>query len=97
MSHGPHDPVQAVNEKHAEELLVMARVLGGHPEATSARAERIDRDGIDLVLTTPNGPVDARIDFAEPASDLKSIRAAFRELAKRARAIARSGPGGSSG
>lgn len=86
MSHGPHDPVQVVNDKHARELLAIARLLGGHPEATSAKAERIDGDGIDVVLATPGGPVASRIDFPEPSSGPMSMRAAFRELAKRAQA-----------
>lgn len=89
MGHGRHDPVQRVNDKHAEELLGVARSLGGHPEATSARAERIDRFGIDLVLTTPSGPVETRIEFTEPVSDPKWMRAAFRDLTRRAQAADR--------
>jgi len=84
MSHGNHDPVQRVNDKHADELLTVARSLGGHPEATSARAQRIDGSGIDLVLATPSGPLEARISFAEPVSDPKRMRAAFRDLTRRA-------------
>lgn len=91
MSHGRHDPVQRVNDKHAQELLDVARVLGGHPEATSARAERIDLHGIDLVLITPSGPVESRIDFIEPVADPKSLRAAFRELTRRTQAILAAG------
>jgi len=83
--------VQRVNEKHAEELLGIARLLGGHPEATAARAGRIDRDGVDLVLTTPGGPVELRIEFTEPVSDPKWMRAAFRELTRRAQATAAGG------
>lgn len=86
MTHGPHDPVQRVNDKHAQELLAVARSLGGHPEATSARAERIDGDGIDLLLATPGGPIEARIGFAERVSDPRRMRAAFRELTRRAEA-----------
>lgn len=89
MGHGRHDPVQRVNDKHAEELLAMARSLGGHPEATSARAERVDRFGIDLMVSTPGGPVETRIDFAEPVSDPKWMRAAFRDLTRRAQAADR--------
>lgn len=88
VSHGRHDPVQRVNDKHADELLGLARSLGGHPEATSARAERIDRYGIDLVLSTPGGPVEARVAFTEPVSDPKWMRAAFRDLTRRAHAAA---------
>jgi len=84
MRHAHHDPVQRVNDKHADELLVMARTLGGHPEATSAKAERIDADGLDLVLTTPEGSVETRIGFGEPVPDPKRMRAAFKDLSKRA-------------
>lgn len=86
MSHGRHDPVQRVNDKHREELLVVARTLGGHPEATAARAERIDNRGIDLVLVTPGGPIEIRINFTEPVTDPKWMRAAFRDLTRRAQA-----------
>ena len=84
MTHRRHDPVQRVNEKHAAELLDVARTLGGRPDATSARAEQVDRFGIDLVLMTPAGPAEARVDFAEPVSDTKWMRAAFRDLTRRA-------------
>jgi len=84
MSHGQHDPVQRVNAKHADELLAVARSLGGHPEATSARATRIDSAGIDLLLTTPSGPAETRVTFTEPISDPKRMRAAFRDLTRRA-------------
>lgn len=97
MSHGPHDPVQRVNDMHADELLDVARSLGGHPEATSARAERIDRDGMDLVLATPGGPVEARVGFSEPVSDPKRMRAAFRDLTRRAQAALASDDHGSNG
>ena len=86
MSHGRHDPVQRVNDRHSEELLTVAQVLGGHAAAPAARAETIDGLGIDLVLTTPEGPIRARIDFAEPVSDPRRMRAAFKELTRRAAA-----------
>jgi len=86
MNHGRHDPVQRVNEKHGEELLAVARSLGGHPEATSARAERIDSDGIDLVLGTPSGAVETRVRFLEPVSDPRRMRRAFKDLTRRAQA-----------
>lgn len=87
MNHGHRDPVQRVNDKHAGELLMVTQTLAGHPEATAARAERIDSAGIDLVITTPSGPVEVRIDFTEPVSDPKWMRAAFRDLTRRATAV----------
>jgi len=79
-----------LNDDHPDALLVVvvARAFVGHPDATSARAERIDRYGIDLVLATPRGPAAARVGFAEPvtAADRDELRAAFRDLTHRARA-----------
>jgi hypothetical protein len=90
MSHGGrHDPVQHVNDDHAGDLLVAARALGGHPDAISARAERIDDAGIDLTVDTPRGPTNARLDFAETVTegDSRAMRAAFVDLVRRARSV----------
>ena len=65
----------------------MARAFGGRPDATSARAERIDGNGIDVVLATPGGPARARIGFVEPVADPDGLRAAFAALAHGARII----------
>lgn len=88
MSHGGrHDPVQHVNHDHADDLLAAVRALGGHPDAVSARADRIDREGIDLSVDTPRGPTQARVDFTEPVADgdSRALRSAFADLARRAR------------
>jgi len=83
--------VERVNDKHRGELLALGQSLGNHPEATSARAEHIDAHGIDLVLTTPGGPVETRIAFTEPVADPRRMRAAFRELSRRAQAALAAG------
>jgi hypothetical protein len=81
MSHRPaHDPGERLNEHHPDDLLAIVRAFGGHPDATSARAERIDREGIDLTIRTPQGPATARVAFVEPSG----IRMAFRTLARAA-------------
>lgn len=88
MSHGGrHDPVQHVNDDHAEDLLAAARAFCGHPDAICARAERIDGEGIDLVVDTPRGPAEARLSFTAPVAnaDARGLRAAFADLALRAR------------
>ena len=90
MSHGGrHDPVQRVNDHHADDLLAAARAFGGHPDALGARAERIDRDGMDLTVETPRGPAEARVTFNERVADgdPRALRAAFAELARRARTV----------
>jgi putative heme iron utilization protein len=88
MSHGRHDPLQHLNEDHADDLLVIARAFGGHPDATAVRAERLDTAGVDLVLDTPDGPATARVDFAEPVTDFHptGLRHAFADLTRRAHA-----------
>lgn len=87
-----HDPVQRLNDHHADDLLAVARAFGGQPDATSARAEHIDSDGIDLVIETPAGPVTARLAFTQ-AADAKPAgrRVAFRDLAGRARVLLAAG------
>ena len=89
MRHERHaDPLQHMNHDHAEELLVVARVLAGHPDAVGARAERVDRHGLDLRVEAPEGPTAARVEFAEPIPESDypdGVRVAFVRLVRRAR------------
>lgn len=80
--------ISHLNDDHADVLLAAAQAFGGHPDATSARAERIDRYGLDLVLATPRGPAATRVGFSEPVADGNpdGLRGACVELAQRARA-----------
>ena len=90
MRHERHaDPLQHMNDDHANELLAAARALAGHPDATAARAESVDRHGIDLMVETPNGPAEARLEFSEPIPEDSypdGVRVAFVRLIRRARA-----------
>lgn len=89
MKHGRHsDPLQHMNDDHAADLLAVARALGGHADATAARAEQVDRDGVDLVVDTPRGSTTARVEFAEPIPEADypdGVRVAFVRLVRRAR------------
>lgn len=78
--------VKHLNEDHADALLAMARVLGGHPDADEARCTHADRYGLDLDVGTSGGSRLVRIGFAEPITAPDGLRAATVELAKRARA-----------
>lgn len=84
--------VAHLNADHADALLAAARAFGGHPDATAAPAERIDRYGIDLVVDTPRGTAATRVSFALPVTDTGSLRAACVDLAQRARAELESTP-----
>jgi putative heme iron utilization protein len=87
MSHGPHgDALHHINTDHLDDLLAIARAFGGHADATSARAERVDAEGIDLAIETPRGPATAHVGFTEPVSEYPDgVRAAFIELTNVAR------------
>jgi heme oxygenase (biliverdin-IX-beta and delta-forming) len=77
-----------VNADHADALLAMARGLAGHPDATAAECQAIDRHGLDLFISTPRGYGFGRLAFTEPVADRHGLRAATVELARRARAVA---------
>lgn len=91
MRHEQHsDALHTINTRHPDQLLAIARAFGGHIDATQARAERIDAEGIELVLETPSGPAAVRVRFADPVVDYPDgVRVAFVRLARSAR---RSGP-----
>ncbi|MDX8151326.1 DUF2470 domain-containing protein [Patulibacter brassicae] len=78
--------VRHLNDDHADALLAMARALGGHPDATSARCVRADRYGLDLRADTPAGRASVRVGFAAPLDDAQGLRAATVALARQARA-----------
>jgi putative heme iron utilization protein len=84
------DPLSHLNQRHGDELLVVARTLGGHPDAISAQAERVDPNGVDLTIEAPGGPATARVAFTEALADADpaQVRLAFVRLARRARQLA---------
>lgn len=77
--------IKHLNEDHSHNLLDMARVLGGHPDATEATCSAIDRYGLNLNVQTPRGFTTTRIPFAETANKPGDLRGATVELARRAR------------
>lgn len=83
--------VSHLNGDHADALLLMARHLAGHTDATAASCLRADRYGLDLGVDTPRGATNARVGFAEALDGADGLRAATVDLAKRARALAASG------
>jgi heme iron utilization protein len=89
----PDDPVSReasgaiahLNADHADALLDMARALGGHPEATSARCLDADTTALTLEATTPTDTVTLRIPYEAPITDAAGLRKATVKLAHRAR------------
>jgi len=94
VAHGAAHAIEHMNADHADALLIMARTIGGHPDATAARAVRIDRYGMDLEADTPRGEwaSAARIPFAETLGAPEDLRAATVAAARRARELAATEP-----
>lgn len=88
----PPDVVQAVcrhmDDDHAEDALLICRVLGGVPTARSVTTTGVDGAGIDLLAQTDDGPVPVRVPFAEPVRERADLRTAV--VALHAQALARS-------
>ncbi|MCO5315494.1 MAG: DUF2470 domain-containing protein [Solirubrobacterales bacterium] len=80
----PH-AISHLNEDHAENLVEIARGLGPHADAEMVKCVWIDRYGLDLEMTTAEGPKSTRVDFSEPVTDPDGLRAATVELVGRAR------------
>jgi putative heme iron utilization protein len=63
----------------------MAQRLGSRPDAAAAEVTRVDRYGMDLEVTGPDGGGFVRLPFDEPVSTPTEIRSATVALARRAR------------
>jgi putative heme iron utilization protein len=85
---GAASAVTHLNEDHADALLVIARALGGYPDATAAHCSGLDRRGIDLAVHTPRGRAATRVGFPRALTESSQLRAATVELTHRARAAA---------
>ena len=87
------DPIEAVsaavvahmNEDHYDANLDYARGPGGCPAATSAMLLKINRLGIVLQVTTPDGVKKIPIQFPEPLESQDQIRPALINLLTEAR------------
>lgn len=78
--------VAHLNDDHADSLLDAARAFTGHPDATAARAVRLDRYGIELEIDTPRGPASGRAPFEPRVESAEGLRGAAVQLARAARA-----------
>lgn len=82
----PPGLLAAINEEHADSMLLVGRVLGRAPGAVAAEATGVDRHGVDLLVSTTDGTRRVRLDFAEPVADTDALTAALLALVVRARA-----------
>jgi len=78
--------LEHMNADHADSLVLIARVLGGRPDATEAVMTAVDRYGFDLVVGGPSGRAARRLGFEAPVATAEAARPAMTRLVKRARA-----------
>lgn len=76
-----------LNADHADSLALMARALGGFPDATAASCTGADRYGLDLKVTTPRGIAYTRVGYPERLNAVGEMRAASVALVKAAREV----------
>jgi putative heme iron utilization protein len=86
VSRGAERAIAHLNDDHADALLEMAQALGGQPGATAARCLDADRTGLDLLVQTPDGEAEVRVDYEEPIEEPAGLRKATVRLAQKARA-----------
>jgi putative heme iron utilization protein len=85
LAHAADGIVAHMNEDHADANLAYAQALLGITDATAAQMIAVDRLGVELVVSTPNGLVPARCNYDEPAETADAVRKAVIQLLRRAR------------
>lgn len=73
------------NDEFGDAVLFVAQALGGFADATEARIVAIDPEGIDSLVTTPDGEHTARIDFGVDVVVPDHLTLALFDLLERAR------------
>lgn len=66
-------------------LVLLVRAFGGMPGASDAHLAGIDRHGMDLLVTTPNGRDTVRLTFGHPVATPEEVRRELVMLARAAR------------
>lgn len=83
------DDLERFNDGFEDAVLLVARALGGRPDATAARLTRIDTRGVEAEV---DGEPGLRVDFAAPVTDVLQVTDALLELLVRARDVSGAGP-----
>lgn len=76
-----------LNQDFDDSVLLVGRVLGGVPSATAAEMTSVDRSGVDIVLSGPEGRHSGRVDFPVPLSDAAGLENELIALVLRARDV----------
>ena len=67
------DIVANLNAHYDDSVLLIARALGGHRDATSAAVVGIDSIGIDYRVEGPSGELVGRVEFPQPVPDALAV------------------------
>lgn len=81
------EAIAHLNADHADSLALLARTMGGYPDADSASCTGADRYGLDLRVATARGIAYTRVGHPERLDDVSQLRSATVELVRRARAL----------
>lgn len=76
---------ERINVDFEDSVVMVARSLGGRPEATGCTVVTVDRDGLDAVITDPEGEHRTRFDFAVDVEVPDHLTLALLDLLERAR------------
>jgi heme iron utilization protein len=74
-----------LNADHAEACLLLVRRLAGRDDSTAAVATGVDRYGLELDATGPEGTARVRLGFDQPVTTSEAVRKATVALVRRAR------------
>lgn len=64
-----------MNGDHADDCVVIAKVLGERPDTTAAEMTGMDADAIELRVEGPEGDATLRIPFSEHLTERAQVRA----------------------
>lgn len=64
-----------MNGDHADDCVVIAKVLGERPDTTAATMTGMDAEAIELTATGPQGDEVLRIPFSETLTERAQVRA----------------------
>jgi NADPH-dependent ferric siderophore reductase len=80
------DLLHWLNGDVEDSMVLVGRALAGCPRATAVVVTAVDRRGVDLTVTDPDGRHAARVDFAEPVEGPMALTGSLLGLVRRARA-----------
>jgi len=76
---------QHMNDDHADAIALYAKVYGKVPNATAAKMQAIDPQGMDLLTQTENGETPIRITFDHVLQDSEDAHQTLIAMVRQAR------------